>query len=76
MSLLIILLLRRIVPAFRVMQVKIDRINLVLREQISGVRVIRAFVKTRQEEARFGAASLDLMQTQLRVTRTFAVMFP
>ncbi len=76
MSLLIILLLRRIVPAFRVMQVKIDRINLVLREQISGVRVIRAFVKTRQEEARFGEVSLDLMQTQLRVTRTFAVMFP
>lgn len=76
MSLLIILLLRRIVPAFRIMQVKIDRINLVLREQISGVRVIRAFVKTRQEESRFAEASLDLMQTQLRVTRTFAVMFP
>lgn len=76
MSLLIILLLRRIVPAFRVMQLKIDRINLVLREQISGVRVIRAFVKTKQEEVRFGEASLDLMQTQLRVTRTFAVMFP
>ena len=76
MSLLIILLLRRIVPAFRVMQVKIDRINLVLREQIAGVRVIRAFVKTRQEESRFAQASVDLMQTQLRVTRTFAVMFP
>ena len=76
MSLLIVLLLRRIVPAFRIMQVKIDRINLVLREQISGVRVIRAFVKTRQEESRFGEASMDLMQTQLRVTRTFAVMFP
>lgn len=76
MSLLIILLLRRIVPAFRVMQIKIDRINLVLREQIAGVRVIRAFVKTRQEESRFAQASLDLMQTQLRVTRTFAVMFP
>jgi ATP-binding cassette subfamily B protein len=76
MTLLIVLLLRRIVPAFRVMQVKIDRINLVLREQVAGVRVIRAFVKTRQEEARFGEASLDLMQTQLRVTRTFAVMFP
>jgi len=76
MSLLIILLLRRIVPAFRDMQVKIDKINLVLREQIAGVRVIRAFVKTRQEEERFATASLDLMQTQLRVTRTFAVMFP
>ena len=76
MSLLIAFLLRRIVPAFRMMQIKIDRINLVLREQISGVRVIRAFVKTRQEERRFAEASLDLMQTQLRVTRTFAVMFP
>jgi len=76
MTVLILLLLRRIVPAFRIMQVKIDRINLVLREQIAGVRVIRAFVKTKQEEQRFADASLDLMQTQLRVTRTFAVMFP
>jgi ATP-binding cassette subfamily B protein len=76
MALLIILLLRRIVPAFRFMQIKIDRINLVLREQIAGVRVIRAFVKTKQEEERFAEASRDLMQTQLRVTRTFAVMFP
>lgn len=76
MTLLIVLLLRRIVPAFRVMQVKIDRINLVLREQVAGVRVIRAFVKTAQEESRFEEASRDLMQTQLRVTRTFAVMFP
>ena len=76
MSLLIVLLLRRIVPAFRVMQIKIDRINLVLREQIAGVRVIRAFVKTRQEEERFAEASFDLMESQLRVTRTFAAMFP
>jgi ATP-binding cassette subfamily B multidrug efflux pump len=76
MGLLISLLLRRIVPLFRVMQVKIDRINLVLREQISGVRVIRAFVKTNYEEARFAEASTDLMNTSLSVTRTFAVMFP
>jgi ATP-binding cassette subfamily B multidrug efflux pump len=76
MSLLIWLLLRRIVPLFRVMQLKIDRINLVLREQISGVRVIRAFVKTNYEEARFAEASRDLMSTSLSVTRTFAVMFP
>jgi len=76
MAILIIFLLRRIVPAFRVMQVKIDRINLVLREQIAGVRVIRAFVKTRQEEARFAESSSDLMQAQLKVTRTFAIMFP
>ena len=76
MGVLIWTLLRRIVPLFRVMQQKIDRINLVLREQISGVRVIRAFVKTRFEEARFAEASEDLMQTTLGVTRTFAVMFP
>lgn len=76
MSLLIWILLRRIVPLFREMQVKIDRINLVLREQISGIRVIRAFVKTRFEEKRFADASEDLMVTTLSVTRTFAVMFP
>ena len=76
MSLLIWVLLRRIVPLFRTMQIKIDRINLVLREQISGVRVIRAFVKTDYEEKRFAEASLALMDTTLSVTRTFAVMFP
>ena len=73
---LIYWLLRRIVPLFRVMQVRIDRINLVLREQIAGVRVIRAFVKTKYEEDRFAVANDELMQTTLSVTRTFAIMFP
>ena len=76
MGVLIWLLLRRIVPLFRVMQIKIDRINLVLREQIAGVRVIRAFVKTDYEEARFAESSADLMNTTLSVTRTFALLFP
>lgn len=76
MGLLIYWLLRRIVPLFRVMQIRIDRINLVLREQIAGVRVIRAFVKTRYEEERFAGANDELMQTTLSVTRTFAIMFP
>ena len=76
MTVLIWSLLRRIVPLFRVMQVKIDRISLVLREQISGVRVIRAFVRTSHEEERFAEASSALMQTSLSVTRTFAIMFP
>ncbi len=76
MGLLIWTLLRRVVPLFRTMQVKIDRLNLVLREQISGVRVIRAFVKTGFEESRFAEASEGLMNTTLSVTRTFAVMFP
>ena len=76
MGLLIWWLLRRIVPLFRVLQIKIDRINLVLREQIAGIRVIRAFVKTGQEQERFAAVNTDLMNNQLQVTRTFAVMFP
>ena len=76
MGILIWILLRRIVPLFRVMQKRIDRINLVLREQIAGVRVIRAFVKTRYEEERFAGANNELMQTSLSVTRTFAIMFP
>jgi len=75
-SLIIWLLLRRIVPLFRLMQVRIDRINLVLREQISGIRVIRAFVRTDREESRFNDANTDLLDNTLKVTRTFSVMFP
>ena len=76
MALLIFVLLRRIVPLFRLTQIKVDRINLILREQIAGIRVIRAFVKTREEESRFAASNQELMDVQLKVTRTFAVMFP
>ena len=75
-SLIIWLLLRRIVPLFRLMQIRIDRINLVLREQISGIRVIRAFVRTEREESRFNDANTDLLDNTLKVTRTFSVMFP
>ena len=73
---IITLLLSRIVPLFRLNQIKLDRINLILREQIAGVRVIRAFVKQRKEEEKFAEASADLMATTLKVTRMFAVMFP
>jgi ATP-binding cassette subfamily B protein len=76
MALFIGTILKRIVPLFRINQVKIDKINLILREQIAGVRVIRAFVKREQEETRFAEASEDLMQTTLKVARTFSVMFP
>ena len=64
------------VPLFQVMQKKVDRINLVMRETLSGVRVIRAFVRTRDEEARFDDASKDLMDTGLRVNRLFAITIP
>jgi len=53
----IAMIVRRMVPHFRVMQKRIDRINGVLREQIAGIRVIRAFVRERRESERFAAAS-------------------
>ena len=76
MAVVIGLMLLRAVPLFRVMQVRIDRINEVLREKLAGVRVIRAFVRTREEEARFEVANDELTDTSLRVTRLFALMMP
>jgi ATP-binding cassette, subfamily B, multidrug efflux pump len=64
------------VPLFQSMQVKIDRINQVLREQITGVRVIRAFNRTAHEKARFQGANADLTSTALRVNRIFALSLP
>ena len=64
------------VPLFQSMQVKIDRINQVLREQITGVRVIRAFNRTAHETERFQGANADLTSTALRVNRIFAVALP
>lgn len=64
------------IPLFRSMQVKIDRINQVLREQIMGVRVIRAFIRTEHEQRRFEDANHDLTSTALRVNRIFVLAFP
>jgi ATP-binding cassette subfamily B multidrug efflux pump len=69
-------LLHFAVPLFRTMQVKIDRTNQVMREQIMGVRVIRAFVRGRHEQERFAEANQDLTATTLRVTRIFALAMP
>ncbi len=76
MTAFIIVVLILVVPQFRSMQVKIDRINQVLREQITGVRVIRAFVRGRSEERRFGDANASLTATTLRVNRIFALTLP
>jgi ATP-binding cassette subfamily B protein len=76
MALVIALVMSRAIPLFRATQVKIDRINQVMRETLAGVRVIRAFVRTRHEEARFETASLDLYDTQLRAARLFALTQP
>jgi ATP-binding cassette subfamily B protein len=64
------------VPLFRSLQGKIDRITQVLREQITGVRVIRAFIRTGYEQERFEIANTDLTSTALRVNRLFALAMP
>ena len=64
------------IPLFQSMQRKIDRITEVLREQITGVRVIRAFNRIPYERDRFQAANLDLTTTSLRVNRIFALALP
>jgi len=76
MLVVIVVLVRRAVPLFRTMQVRLDRINQVMRETLAGIRVIRAFVRTRHEEQRFEEANVDLMDTGLRVTKLFALMMP
>jgi len=66
----------RTIPLFQQMQKKVDRLNAILRENLAGVRVIRAFVRTEHEEKRFADANADLTGTALSVTRTFALAMP
>ncbi len=73
---LIALIVSRMVPQFRKMQVRIDAINRVLREQISGIRVVRAFVREPQEVARFAEANQRVTDTALRTGRLQALLFP
>jgi ATP-binding cassette subfamily B multidrug efflux pump len=70
------LILTRMVPLFRVMQVRIDAVNRILREQITGIRVVRAFVREPHEVRRFEGANADVTGTALRVGRLMALVFP
>ena len=70
------IIISRMVPTFQVMQLKVDRVNAVLREQITGVRVVRAFVREPQEAERFAKANDDLTATSLRAGRLMSLMFP
>ena len=76
MGIFMYLMLRRALPLFRTMQVRIDRINQLMRETLSGVRVIRAFARHDQEEGRFDEANLELSATTLSAFRLFALMMP
>ncbi|MFK3983298.1 ABC transporter ATP-binding protein [Micromonospora sp. NPDC050397] len=70
------LIIRKMVPQFRLMQTRIDTVNRVLREQITGIRVVRAFVREPFETRRFGTANADLTATALRTGRLMALIFP
>ncbi|MGW0244536.1 ABC transporter ATP-binding protein [Micromonospora chalcea] len=70
------LMARRLLPQYRAMQTRIDAVNAMLREQIVGVRVVRAFVREPHETARFARANTDLIATALRAGRLLALVLP
>ncbi len=70
------LIVVRMVPLFRLMQARIDTVNRVLREQLTGIRVVRAFVRERVETERFDRANVDVTRTALSAGRLFALVFP
>jgi ATP-binding cassette, subfamily B, multidrug efflux pump len=76
LAIIVGLIIWRMRPLFRLMQERIDAISSVLREQITGVRVVRAFVRDRHERARFEQASTELMRVSLGTGRLMALMFP
>ncbi|MFH8346959.1 ABC transporter ATP-binding protein [Streptomyces sp. NPDC018045] len=76
LAILVSLIIRRMRPLFRGVQERIDTVNRVLREQITGIRVIRAFVRDGYERERFSGANHDLYDVSLRAGRLMSLMFP
>lgn len=76
LAVLLGLIISSMVPTFRRMQERIDRINEILREQLTGIRVVRAFVREPEEKERFSVANDAVTQTALRGGRLQALMFP
>ena len=70
------LTVRRMVPLFRAFQERLDSINRVLREQLTGIRVVRAFVREEAETERFETANRDISRVGERVGRLFVFLFP
>ncbi|NED82821.1 ABC transporter ATP-binding protein, partial [Streptomyces sp. SID11233] len=70
------LIVRKLRPLFRTLQTRLDTVNRVLREQITGNRVIRAFVRDEYEGTRFDGANGELTEVSLGTGRLFALMFP
>lgn len=69
-------LIVKLIPLFQAMQAKLDSINGTLREQITGIRVVRAFVREAYEEARFAEENRDITDISVRIGRLFVIMFP
>lgn len=69
-------LVSRLIPMFTAMQGKIDNINQVMREQITGIRVVRAFVREEHEAQRFAGANREITDISVRIGRIFVLMFP
>jgi len=76
MLVIIGLIVSRMVPLFRLMQARLDAVNRVLREQLTGIRVVRAFVREGLETDRFEKANADLTRTAVSAGRLFALVFP
>ena len=76
MAIAVGILLAKATPLFRSMQLKIDKVNQIMREKLMGVRVIRAFVRNDYEARRFDEANRDLTNTALRVNRILALAIP
>ncbi|MBL1091995.1 MULTISPECIES: ABC transporter ATP-binding protein [Streptomyces] len=76
LGILVSLIVRRMRPLFRGVQERIDTVNRVLREQITGIRVIRAFVRDGYERERFAGSNTDLYDVSLRAGRLMSMMFP
>jgi ATP-binding cassette, subfamily B, multidrug efflux pump len=72
----IVLLMSKAIPLFRIMQKKLDKLNLILDEGLTGVRVVRAFDRQKYEEQRFDEANLDLTNVSIRVNRLVASLMP
>ena len=76
LALSVALVIRKMIPQFRLMQESVDWVNRVLREQITGIRVVRAFVREDHERARFADANTQYTGTALAVGRLMAMIFP
>jgi ATP-binding cassette, subfamily B, multidrug efflux pump len=76
LGLVIYFVAKKAIPMFKVMQVKIDKINGVLRENLIGIRVIRAFNRVDEEKKRFQEASYDLTATAIKVNKMMAFIMP